>query len=173
MFTSRLAVPTVATAGLRPVACFEMGVGRFVILRRAADQLAVELAGDLSEHTLVTCEAEARAQLSVAKPGVKVLIDLVGVHGYSLEARDALVALQRHLASKAGQTAYVAVTAAGRGLALWVSHMSENQVIKSFSRRDDAEAWLAGIAGPTTGVCPVTRALDRDPPRPRKKASQG
>jgi hypothetical protein len=150
-----------------------MGVGRFVVLRRAADQLTVELAGDLSERTLVTCEAEARAQLSVAKPGVKVLIDLVGVQGYSLEARDALVALQRHLASKATQTAYVTDSAAGRGLALWVSHMSENQVIKSFARRADAEAWLAGVAGPTTGVRPVARAVEHGPPRRNKKASRG
>lgn len=149
-----------------------MGVGRFVVLRRAADQLTVELAGELSERTLVTCEGEARAQLSVAKPGVKVLIDLTGVQGYSLEARDALVALQRHLASKATQTAYVADSAAGRGLALWVSHMSENQVIKSFGRRADAEAWLAGVAGPTTGVRPVARAIEQDPPRRTRRASR-
>ena len=149
-----------------------MGVGRFVVIRRAADQLAVELSGELSEHTLVSCEAEARVQLSVAKPGVKVLIDLLEVRGYSLEARDGLVALQTHLGSKAGRTAFVADSPAGRGLALWVSHMHANQVIKSFTRRSDAEAWLAGAAGPTTGVRPVARARDRKPtPRPHRKAS--
>jgi hypothetical protein len=145
-----------------------MGAGRFVVLRRAADQLVVELAGELSECTLVTCEAEARAQLSVAKPGVKVLLNLVDVQGYSLEARDCLVVLQRHLGSKAIQTAYVADSVASRGLALWVSHMSNNQVIKSFACRGDAEAWLAGAAGPTTGVRPVAR--EHDAPRPQKKA---
>lgn len=150
-----------------------MGVGRFVVIRSAADQLVVELGGELSERTLVTCEAEARVQLSVAKPGLKVLVNLVEVRGYSLEARDALVALQSHLGTKAGQTAYVADSAAGRGLALWVSHMSASQVIKSFSRRSDAEAWLAGSAGPTTGVRPVARARDLDPPRSHKKAFGG
>ena len=150
-----------------------MGVGRFVVIRSAADQLAVELAGDLTERTLVSCEAEARVQLSVAKPGVKVLVDLLQVSGYSLEARDGIVALQAHLGTKAGQTAYVADSAAGRGLALWVSHMSATQVIKSFTRRSDAEAWLAGGAGPTTGVRPVVRARDVDPPRPHKKAFGG
>lgn len=152
-----------------------MGVGRFVVIRSAADQLVVELAGDLSERTLVSCEAEARVQLSVAKPGVKVLVDLLEARGYSLEARDGLVVLQTHLGSKASQTAYVADSPAGRGLALWVSHMSASQVIKSFARRSDAEAWLAGSAGPTTGVRPVVRARDRnlDPPRPHKKAFGG
>jgi hypothetical protein len=150
-----------------------MGVGRFVVIRRAADQLVIELSGELSEHTLVSCEAEARVQLSVAKPGVKVLFDLLDVRGYSLEARDGLVALQAHLGSKAGQTAYVADSAAGRGLALWGSHMNASQVIKTFSRRSDAEAWLAGSAAPTTGVRPVARARDIELPRPPKKASSG
>jgi hypothetical protein len=147
-----------------------MGAGRYVVIRSAADQLVVELAGELTERTLVNCEAEARVQLSVAKPSVRVIVDLVEVTGYSLEARDALVALQSQLASKASQTAYVADSAAGRGLALWVSHMSPGQVIKSFARRSDAEAWLAGSAGPTTGVRPVARARALDPRRPRRKA---
>jgi hypothetical protein len=51
--------------------------------------------------------------------------------------------------------------------------MTENQVIKSFARRVDAEAWLAGVAGPTTGVRPVVRALDQEPPHSRKKAYGG
>jgi hypothetical protein len=139
------------------------------VLRRAADQLVVELLGELSERTLLTCEAEARAQLSVAKPGVKLLIDLTGVQGYSLEARDCLVVLQRHLGSKATQTAYVAASAAGRGLALWVSHMSDGQLIKSFARRGDAEGWLAGAAGPTTGVRPVARELEAKPAQATQK----
>ena len=150
-----------------------MGAGRFVILRKAADQLEVELAGELSERTLVACEAEVRAQLSVIKPGcVKVLIDLVSVQGYSLEARDGLVALQRHLGNKAAQTAYVAESPAGRGLALWITHMTRGQVVKGFSRRDDAETWLVGSAGPTTGVRPVAAVRDgARPPRRRKRAT--
>jgi hypothetical protein len=145
-----------------------MGAGRFVVVRKATDQLVVELAGDLGERTLVACEAEVRAQLSVAKPAMRVLIDLVEVSGYTLEARDGLVLLQRHLGSKASQTAYVAESASGRGLALWVSHMTEHQVIKCFARHADAEVWLAGVAGPTTGVRPVARARDREPPRSHK-----
>jgi len=149
-----------------------MSAGRFVILRKAADQLEVELAGELSERTLLTCEAEVRAQLSVTKPGgVKVLIDLMSVKGYSLEARDGLVALQRHLGNKAAQTAYIADSPAGRGLALWITHMTRGQIVKGFSRRDEAESWLAGSAGPTTGVRPVAQVRDGAPPRRRKRAT--
>jgi hypothetical protein len=149
-----------------------MGAGRFVILRKAADQLEVELAGELSEHTLVSCEAEVRTQLSVIKPGcVRVLIDLTSVQGYSLEARDGLVALQRHLGNKAAQTAYIADSPAGRGLALWITHMTQGQVVKSFARRDDAEAWLGGSAGPTTGVRPVAHVRDGARTRRRKRAT--
>ena len=149
-----------------------MGAGRFVILRKAADQLDVELAGELNERSLVACEAEVRTQLSVAKPGcVKVLVDLAAAQGYSLEARDALVALQRYLGGKAAQTAYVANSPAGRGLALWVTHMTEGQVIKTFARRDEADGWLAGAAGPTTGVRPVAHVRDGALGRRRKKAT--
>lgn len=117
---------------------------------------------------MVACEAEVRAQLSVTKAGgVKVLIDLVGVAGYSLEARDALVALQRFLGGKASQTAFVADSPSSRSLALWIAHMTEGQVIKSFLQRDQANAWLADNTGPTTGVRPVLRA--REPARARKR----
>ena len=147
-----------------------MGAGRFAIVRRATDHLDIELAGELSDRVLITCDAEVCAQLSAAKPGVvRVLIDLVAVEAYSIEARDALVSLQKHLAGKASQTAFVAATAVSRGLALWVAHVSQGQVIMSFSRRGDAESWLLGSTGPTTGIRPVARA--RDGERRRKRSS--
>jgi hypothetical protein len=150
-----------------------MGAGRFAIVRRASDHLDIELAGELSERTLVACDAEVCAQLSAAKPGaIRVLIDLAAVETYSIEARDALVALQKHLAGKASQTAFIASSPAGRGLALWASHMTEGQVIKSFAQRADAEGWLLGSPGPTTGVRPVVRARDGER-RGRKNSAVG
>jgi hypothetical protein len=147
--------------------------GRFEILRRAADRLEVELAGELGERTLVQCEAEIRTQLSVIKSGgVKVLVDLVAVKGYSLEARDVLVTLQRFLGSKASQTAFIADSPSSRSLALWLAHMTQGQVIKSFGRREDALAWLAGSVGPVTGVRPVHRAREATAiPRRRKRTA--
>jgi hypothetical protein len=146
--------------------------GHFGICRRASDRFEVELKGELSERTLLACEAEVRAQLSVTKAGgLKVLIDLVGVEGYSLEARAVLVALQRFLGGKASQTAFISDSAMGRSLALWVAHMTEGQVIKSFRRCEDASAWLAGSVGPTTGIRPVLRARERRPHVRRKRAA--
>jgi hypothetical protein len=150
-----------------------MSSGRFKIVRRAADKLEVELAGDLTEPVVQACEADVRTQLGVTKAAaVKVSIDLCGVAAYTLEARTGLVALQRFLGLKASQTAFVADSAASRGLALWVMHTTEGQVIKTFAHGDDALAWLTGSFGPTTGVRPVMRAdaRKRRPSRGRKIA---
>lgn len=149
-----------------------MVAGHFRICRKAADRLEVELAGELAEPSLLACEAEIRAQLSVTKlGGIKVLIDLVGVQGYSLQARDELVALQRFLGSKASQTAFIANSPSSRSLALWIAHMTDGQVIKSFGTREDAAAWFAGNVGPSTGVRPVLRAQERNPLAKRRKAA--
>jgi len=116
--------------------------------------------------------ADARAQLSAARPGsVAVLIDLSGLETCSLEARDAIVAMQRALGGKARQTAYVADTATGRGVSLWVRHTVDDQVIKAVASRDDALAWLSAEAGPTTGVRPVVRSRRMTPVKARKAAS--
>lgn len=143
-----------------------MAVGHFGICRRAVDRFEVELKGELSEQTLLACETEVRTQLSVTKTGgVKVLIDLAGVEGYSLEARDVLVSLQRFLGGRASQTAFISDSALGRSLALWVARMTEGQVIESFSRREDSTVWLSGGVEPATGARPVLR--------PRKRHSEG
>jgi hypothetical protein len=147
-----------------------MAGSRFQIHRRTADRLDIELAGELDERIVLACEAEVRAQLSLAKAGgMSIAIDLLGLDGYSLAARDQLVALQRVLGDKAAQTAFVVRSSASRGLALWITHMVQGQVIKSFAQREDALSWLAGRVGPTTGVRPVLRARDRGPLFPRKR----
>ena len=141
-----------------------MVVGRFTIRRWATDQLEVDLHGELSAHTLSACETELRAQLSATKTGtLMVLVDLLRVDNYTLEARDALVGVQRFLGGKASQTAIVAATAAGRGLGLWVTHVVEAQVIKTFADRDVAKAWLAQRSAPTTGVRPLARGRSITP----------
>ena len=140
------------------------------VIRASAVRLEIALAGELSAHAVAAAEAEARAQLSAAKPGgVALVVDLRGLGGASLEARDALVALQQALAPKLRQTAYVADTPAGRGLSLWLRHTVQDQVIKAFGGREDALAWLVADAGPTTGVRPVARSRRPTPlMRPRR-----
>ncbi|MFI5308192.1 MAG: hypothetical protein ACHQ53_12605 [Polyangiales bacterium] len=150
-----------------------MAAGRFKVCRKAADRLDVELAGELVEDVIVACEAEVRAQLCVVKQGgVRIAIDLLGLESYSLTARDQLVALQRFLGERAGQTAFLVGSSASRGLALWITHMVEGQVIKSFNRCDDAASWLSGgNLGPSTGVRSVLRARDPQSARPRRRTA--
>jgi hypothetical protein len=143
-----------------------MGSGWFKIARRTAGRLEVEFAGDLTEPVVRACDADVRAQLSVAKAAaIKASIDLRAIEAYTLDARDGLVALQRFLGTKASQTAFIAGSAASRGLALWVMHTTEGQVIKTFAHPEDAEGWLFGALGPTTGV----RAVVPDEAQPRQR----
>jgi hypothetical protein len=148
-----------------------MGTGQFEVTRKSADQLEIALGGELTERTVASCDAEVRAQLSASKPaGVAVLVDLTKVSGYSLEARDALVGLQRSLAGKARQTAYLASNAGSRSLSLWVRHNADAQTVKIFNDMTDAQAWIGGFSGPTTGVRPVARARKETPASRRKIA---
>ena len=151
-----------------------MRAGGFRIARRTAGRLEVELSGDLTEPIVRACEADVRAQLGVTKAdAIKASIDLRAVRGYTLEARDGLVSLQRFLGAKASQTAFIANSAEGRGLALWVMHTTEGQVIKTFAHLEEGDAWLLGATGPTTGVRPVAQAQPRKrrPSRSRNKAA--
>ena len=142
-----------------------MGASEHRVTRTSAGKLEIALSGELSEKTVAAAEAEARAQISAAKAGtVALIVDLRGMRGASLAARDALVSLQQALAGKLRQSAYVADTAAGRGLSLWIRHTVHDQVVKSFAGHEDAQAWLSAEAGPTTGVRPVARTRRLTPP---------
>lgn len=142
-----------------------MGASEHRVTRSSAGRLEIALCGDITDKSVAAAEAEARTHLSAAKAGtVALIVDLRGLHGASLAARDALVALQQALAGKLRQSAYVADTAAGRGLALWIRHTVQHQVVKSFVGHEDAQAWLSAEAGPTTGIRPVARTRRLTPP---------
>lgn len=145
-----------------------MGASQHRVTRSSAGQLEIALSGELTEQAVAAAEADARAQISATKAGtVALVIDLRGLQGASLAARDALVALQQALASKLRQSAYVADTPAGRGLSLWIRHTVQDQVVKAFSSHEDAHAWLSSeMVGPTTGVRAVTRGRKVTPPPP-------
>jgi hypothetical protein len=151
-----------------------MSRGHFKIVRGGADRLEIALSGELDEVNIKACDREARAELSIAKArSIKVTIDLSRVEGYSLEARDALVVLQRQLGGVASQTAYVTASSPGRSLALWTSHMTSSQVIDRFSNREDAFAWVASSTGPSTGVHEIRRADEREAAPRRRRSTRG
>jgi hypothetical protein len=147
-----------------------MALGRYAVVRRATDCLEVTLEGDLDPQTALSCEREVRAQIALAPSTLRAIVSLSGVTGYQLEAREQLVSLQRCIGAKAAQTAYLAESAPGRALALWVIHTSQGQVVRSFSRAAEAADWL-GISDPTqSGVREVksTRRIN-----PRRKSANG
>jgi phage-related tail protein len=149
-----------------------MGASEHRVTRSSASRLEIAFSGDLTERDVAAAEAEARALLSAAKAGtVALVVDLRGLRGANPVARDALVALQLAVGGKLGQSAYVADSAAGRGLSLWIRHTLQDQVVKSFSTHEDAVAWLCAEAGPTTGVRPVARA--RKPTNPGGRRAAG
>jgi len=134
-----------------------MGLGRYAVVRRATDWLEVTFDGDLDAQTALSCEREVRAQITLAPSTLRAIVSLSGVTGYQLEAREQLVSLQRCIGAKASQTAYIAESAPGRALALWVIHTAQGQVVRSFSRATEASDWL-GVSDPTqSGVREVRK----------------
>lgn len=125
-----------------------MAIGRYAVVRRATDCLEVTLEGDIDPQIALSCERDVRAQIALAPSSLRAIVSLSGVTGYQLEAREQLVSLQRCIGAKAAQTAYLADSAPGRALALWVIHTAQGQVVRSFSRAAEAADWL-GISDPT------------------------
>jgi hypothetical protein len=115
----------------------------FRLYRNASRRLTIELAGEIDESTALYCERETRADLAlVADASLRVVWDFSAVTGYSLDARVVLVRLQQFLTSKAERTAYVAVEATARSLALWAARMGDEARACIAADRDAAEAWL-------------------------------
>jgi hypothetical protein len=141
-----------------------MATGRYAVRRHATECLEVDFEGTLDAATVMACERELRTQLAHAPNGLRAVVNLIGVSGYQLEARDHLVAMQRFIGSKATQTAYTASSAEARGLGLWVVHSSQSQLVKLFGRAEDASSWLDGVVDAQSGV----RKVDDDARRRRR-----
>ena len=137
----------------------------FRIYRNAYLRFTVEIVGAIDEDLALRCEREVRAQLALAAEGsLRVLWDLSAVESYSFEARMVIVRLQRFLASKAARTAYVAVAAAPRSLALWAARMGNDGRACIAADHESAETWLAaGNEEPNTLVRPLASVRPRPP----------
>jgi hypothetical protein len=148
-----------------------MALGRYAVTRRATDWLEVTLEGDIDPSVVMSCEREVRAQIVLAPANLHAVINLCGVTGYQLEARESLVSLQRCIGQKASQSAYVADTAPGRALALWVIHNTQGQVVRSFTRAGEAAEWLGGADVAESGVREVRSTRRTINGRKRRAAS--
>jgi hypothetical protein len=144
----------------------------FRVYRNALKRLTVEMAGAIDEDLAMRCEREARAQLALAADGsLRVLWDLSAVESYSFEARVVIVRLQRFLSTKGDRTAYVAVAATPRSLALWTARMGNDDARACIAAdHESAEAWLAGGSEPNTLIRPIVSVR---PPAPDKNSATG
>jgi hypothetical protein len=149
-----------------------MAPGRYAVTRRATDWLEVTFEGDIDPQVALSCEREVRAQIALAPQGLRAVVSLSGVTGYQLEAREQLVSLQRCIGAKASQTAYVAESAPGRALALWVIHTAQGQTVRSFARAAEAAEWLGPAADVAqSGVREVRRTRQTLIGRKRRSAN--
>jgi hypothetical protein len=148
-----------------------MALSRYVVTRRATDWLEVTLEGDIDPSVVMSCEREVRAQIVLAPSSLHAVINLCGVTGYRLEARDSLVSLQRCIGERASQSAYVADTAPGRALALWVIHNTQGQMLRSFMRAAEASEWLGAADVAESGVREVRSTRRTINGRKRRAAS--
>jgi hypothetical protein len=133
-----------------------MSTAAFHIERSHTDEVGVLLSGCLDESVLLSCERELRMQLGLAKSAsLRVLIDLRGVTGYTLDARTVLVRMQRFIAVKASRVIFVVDRPEPRALALWAVHMAGPWDARMAADPSDARAFLRGRSDPPTGVRPL------------------
>lgn len=114
-------------------------------IRDADSPARVVLTGHLDAALVGRLEAAVDAWTPADRP--PLVIDLTGVEGYEPEAREALVAVNRAVAAKAGRHAYLARTALMRGLSLWVMHMANDLDGRAVGSDKQVEAWLHGDRG--------------------------
>jgi len=106
--------------------------------------ITVSLRGDFDEAQAKALDRAVRGRMSGAVPGAHVFVfDLDGLRRCSVEGREVLAALQRHLGGVARRTAYVTSRPLFRGVALWICHSAPDSNARTFPNLGAAMAWLA------------------------------
>jgi len=105
--------------------------------------ITVSLRGDFDGSQAKGLDEAIRGRMSGAVPGAHVFVfDLDGLRRCSVEGREVLAALQRHLGGVARRTAYVTGRPLFRGVALWICHSAPDSNARTFPSLETAVAWL-------------------------------
>jgi hypothetical protein len=106
-------------------------------------RLEITLLGAFDEPDAVELEAQLKEERGRAK--ALVLFDLRRLESCTILARSVLSRIQKEvLGPVARRTAYVADRPLFRGLALWITHVSEDENAKSVVNEEQAQEWLMG-----------------------------
>lgn len=116
-----------------------------MVERQGSRRLLVWLRGALEEDHV----DELRAELlgPSIETGTTLLLDLTSLSGCSLPTRTRLMELQRELFAAGIRTAFVAQRPRFRGMCMWISHVAEDTVARTFPTREQAEMWLGETMG--------------------------
>jgi len=105
--------------------------------------ITVSLRGDFEGSQAKGLDEAIRGRMRGAVPGAHVFVfDLDGLRRCSVEGREVLAALQRHLGGVARRTAYVTSRPLFRGVALWICHSAPDSNARTFPNLEAAMAWL-------------------------------
>ena len=136
-------------------------------------RLRVRLRGNLSEDTVDRLSADLLPRLQAIGTGGEVIIDLQQLSSCSTTARMRLVECQRHIATHAARTAFVANRPRFRGIGLWVAHISDDPNARAFHTTTQAQAWLRSTEGRVQSIASyLTRALKVKPQGRAKRSSE-
>lgn len=108
------------------------------------DRVVITLRGDFEEAHATALETALRERLATAPSGaLEVVVDIGDLTRCSVEAREALLRVQRYLGGVARRTAYVANRPLFRGIGLWICHHAPDSHARTFPNLATAEVWLA------------------------------
>jgi hypothetical protein len=117
--------------------------GTYSVKQPTPYELQVELFGEFDAKTAADLHRDVRSAAEKLAPRTfSVIFNLVGLTDCSMEARPALVEIQRTLALRASRTAYLDDRPRFRGLALWVMHLAEDPNAKAVATPEQARQWI-------------------------------
>jgi hypothetical protein len=112
-------------------------------ISNSSERIEIALLGAFDEPDALDLERKLNGERGRSR--LLVVFDLRRLESCTILARSVLARIQKEvLAPIARRTAYVADRPLFRGLALWITHVSEDENAKTVANDDQAQEWLAG-----------------------------
>jgi hypothetical protein len=141
----------------------------FTIASHPSGRLDITLLGAFDEPDAL----ELERQLTQDRGGARssVFFDLRQLESCTILARSVLARIQKDVvAPSARRTAYVADRSLFRGLALWITHVSEDENAKTVATDEQAQEWLSSSA---SRVADLQERMGRSVERAKQSHKRG